>query len=331
MKRVLIPEHVLGQRLDIILANVFPEYSRSQLSQWLKDGLIKIDGATLKPKTKISHTGYIEFNEEAITPTASMLVQGWDKLLPSGADVTREFQHHALILYEDDDVLIVNKPAGLVVHPGAGNVSDTLIQTLLNYLPSLAQLPRAGLIHRLDKDTTGLLIIAKTNLAHTYLTKQMQQREIKREYLALVQGYVIAGDTISTPFGRHATNRLKMAVKQSSHPRVAITHYRVQQHFGEYFTLLSISLETGRTHQIRVHMQHIHHPVFGDPLYGKPAKLPNDLPATLRECLKQFSRQALHAIKLSFIHPSNQRRLEVEAPLPDDFKTLLDGLNHDVA
>ena len=233
------------------------------------------------------------------------------------------------IVYEDLSLIIINKPAGLVVHPGAGNKNHTLVNALLHHAPQLHDLPRAGIIHRLDKDTTGILVVAKTLPAYTSLARQMQAREIKRHYLGLVQGHLISGGTIDTLFGRHPHNRLKMAVDVGN--RQAITHYRVHKHYHEYFTLLNITLETGRTHQIRVHMQHINHPIFGDPLYGKRPKIPTDMPLEIQEKLLSFKRQALHAATLTLTHPEHHESLTFTAELPDDLQTVLTILDEYLA
>lgn len=301
---VVIPNEYHGQRVDTVLAQLFPDFSRSQLTTWLKEGAITLDQRSYKPKEKV-HGG--ERVELRITFTAK----------------NSEFQPEAIpldIIFEDDHLLVVNKPAGLVVHPGAGNSEHTLVNALLYHAPVLQNLQRAGIVHRLDKDTTGLLIVAKTLTAHTNLVRQMQAREIHRHYLALVHGHVIGGGTVDTFYGRHPRNRLKMAV--CAQGRQAITQFTVEKQY-QYFTLLNVTLMTGRTHQIRVHMAHLNHPVVGDPLYGGQARIPAGLTNTLRQTIKQFKRQALHACHLSFVHPHTQKVLTFSAPLPDDFQLLL--------
>jgi 23S rRNA pseudouridine1911/1915/1917 synthase len=306
-----VPETSHGQRLDLVLAQLLPEYSRSQLTNWIKEGLILLNNKTCKPKDK-AQVGDILTIEVTFTP----IVNDFKSCLPEEIALD--------CIYEDDDILIINKQAGLVVHPGAGNPNHTLVNALLHHAPDLAHLPRAGIIHRLDKDTTGLLIVAKSLPAHFSLIQQMQERTIQRHYLALVHGHVTRGETLTTGFARHSKNRLKMAV--SGQGRQAITTYAVSKPYLD-FTLLDVKLETGRTHQIRVHMAHINHPVVGDPLYGKPVRAPNYAHETLKIRLKEFKRQALHAYTLHFLHPITQIPLTFKAPIPDDFKLLLEALD----
>lgn len=308
-----IPSECHGQRLDAVLASLFPDYSRSQLSKWIKDGLVLLNQNPCKPKDKVAYGDLIHLIiTESNHPVTEQLI---------AQDIPLD------IVYEDEDILVINKPAGLVVHPGAGNYDMTLVNALLFHSSQLQKLPRAGIIHRLDKDTTGLMIVAKTQAAYTELVRQMQAREIHRHYQALVQGYLVSGDVIETFFGRHPRNRLKMAV--CTQGREAITHYSIHRHFNDY-TLLDIQLMTGRTHQIRVHMAHINHPVVGDQLYGGRVKYPKNVTPELRQTLENFKRQALHACKLSLVHPINQEELTFHAPLPDDFKLLLKSIEeHD--
>ena len=311
-----VPEALSGQRIDVILAKLLPQYSRSQLSSWLKLGLITVNGKPIKPKEKVLAESIIEIPEN------------WPE--NQGANQTCLAEDIPLnVIYEDPHLIIINKPAGLVVHPGAGNKEHTLVNALLHHAPELNELPRAGIIHRLDKDTTGLLVIAKTLPAYTNLVRQMQAREIKRHYLGLVLGHVISGGTIDTLYGRHPHNRLKMTVGVGK--RQAITHYRVSQHYQKYFTLLNITLETGRTHQIRVHMQHINHPILGDPLYGKRPLIPAELPQELHNQLLSFNRQALHAKILTLTHPESHETLTFTAELPDDLQTILTTLDNYLA
>lgn len=310
-KHLVIPRECHHQRLDAVLAQLLPEYSRSQISAWIKSGAVTLNRKPCKPKDKACDGDQIELQvvlDEQ--PTSFNLCQAEDIPLA--------------IVYEDEQVLVINKPAGLVVHPGAGNREHTLVNALLHHEPNLQHLPRAGIIHRLDKDTTGLLVIAKTLEAHTSLIRQMQARDIQRHYLTLVQGHIIAGGTIDTGFGRHPRNRLKMAV--TGQGRQAITHYSVNTQYNDY-TLLDVRLMTGRTHQIRVHLAHIHHPVVGDPLYGTRMRFPVNASDYLRTVLQQFKRQALHACTLSFVHPLTEKELTLEAPLPDDFASLLNALD----
>ncbi len=308
-KQITLTSEYAGQRLDQALAQLLPEFSRSKLTQWLKSGDILCNGQSAKAKDKV-------YGEELITLNVEL------------SDETH-WQAENLpldICYEDDDLLVINKPAELVVHPGAGNASGTLVNAVLNHYPQASALPRAGLIHRLDKDTTGLLVIAKSLTAQTKLTKALQQREIHREYLCLVNGTLTGGGTVDEPLGRHPRNRLKQAVIVTGRP--AVTHYRINESFPHY-TLLQVILETGRTHQIRVHMANIHHAVVGDPLYNR-LQLPKHCDETLKQTLRQFKRQALHASKLSFIHPTTAVPLTFSAPLPKDFSHLLEVIRtHD--
>lgn len=301
---IIIPADYHGQRVDVVLAQLFPDFSRSQLTTWLKEGAITLDQRSCKPKEKVYGGERIELRITFTAKNAEL----------KGEDIPLD------IVFEDEHLLVVNKPAGLVAHPGAGNSEHTLVNALLYHAPCLQNLPRAGIVHRLDKDTTGLLIVAKTLIAYTSLVRQMQAREIQRHYLALVHGHVIGGGTIDTFYGRHPRNRLKMAV--CTHGRQAITQFTVEKQY-HYFTLLNVSLMTGRTHQIRVHMAHLNHPVVGDPLYGGQARVPAGITDDVRQTIKQFKRQALHARTLSFAHPHSQTMLTFTAPLPDDFQLLL--------
>lgn len=310
--KLAVPEELSGQRIDLVLARLLPQYSRSQLSSWLKLGLITVNGKHYKPKEKVLSEAIIEIPDS------------WPE--NQGTNPTCLAEDIPLnIIYEDPSLIIINKPAGLIVHPGAGNKDHTLVNALLHHAPQLAELSRAGLIHRLDKDTTGLLVIAKTLTAYTSLARQMQSREIKRHYFGLVQGHVISGGTIDTLYGRHPHNRLKMTVNVGN--RQAITHYRVKKHYQSYFTGLNITLETGRTHQIRVHMNHMNHPIFGDPLYGKRPKIPMDLPQEIQDQFLAFNRQALHAATLTLTHPEHHETLTFTAELPDDLQTILSILD----
>ena len=307
-KEAIISIEHHGQRVDVVLATLFPEFSRSQLTRWLKEGAITLDQRIYKPKEKVNGGEHIKL--EVICTSRN------DTIVAENIPLS--------IVFEDEHLLIVNKPAGLIVHPGAGNPSHTLVNALLHHAPTLQHLPRAGIVHRLDKETTGLLIVAKTLSTHTSLVRQMQNREIHRHYLALVHGHIIAGGTIDTFYGRHPRNRLKKAVCVQG--RQAITHFSVQKKY-QYFTLLNVTLMTGRTHQIRVHMAHINHPVVGDPLYGGQARIPAGLSEELRQTVKQFKRQALHACTLSFTHPHSQETLTFTVPLPDDFQSLMTALD----
>lgn len=309
---MLIPNELHGQRIDSVLAQLIPAYSRSQLTVWLKEGKITVNNKCLKPKDKILGGEQVSLDIDSFS-----LKKDVENYQPENIPLS--------IIYEDNELLVINKPSGLVVHPGAGNHEHTLLNALLFHDPSLANLPRAGIVHRLDKETTGLLVVAKTLESHVQLTRQMQARTIRRSYITLVQGHIISGGEINTGYGRHPRNRLKMAVCESG--KEAITHYTIRKYY-HFYTLLDVQLQTGRTHQIRVHMAHINHPVFGDPLYGGRLKVPRDIDKDFLLNLQQFKRQALHAIKLSFIHPTLNTLLTFEAPIPDDFKTLLTDLDN---
>lgn len=314
-QHTIIPREYHGQRLDVVLAQLFPAYSRSQLTSWLKEGAITLNQRQCKPKDKVQSDDQIE-----VTIDFNDLEAKNEHCLPEAIPLN--------IIYEDEQLLVINKQAKLVVHPGAGNREHTLVNGLLHHAPSLQHLPRAGIIHRLDKDTTGLLVIAKTLAAHTSLTRQMQAREIQRRYITLVQGHLISGGEIETFFGRHPRNRLKMAV--CTQGREAITLYSIRKQYHDY-TLLDVQLMTGRTHQIRVHMAYINHPVVGDQLYGGRMRFPANGTEELRELIRQFQRQALHAAMLSFSHPETEEMLTFEAPLPDDIQTLINAMDNHFA
>jgi 23S rRNA pseudouridine1911/1915/1917 synthase len=311
-QKVQIPVDFQGLRIDKALAKLFPDYSRAKLVSFLKEGAITVDNKQYAPDDKV-----FGYEEVILNPTTTTHYE------PMAAeDIPLD------IVFEDEHLLVVNKPAGLIVHPGAGNPNHTLVNALLHHNDIHSNLPRAGIIHRLDKDTTGLLVVAKTLMAHTNLIKQMQERDITRRYLALVHGHIIAGDTIHTGFGRCPRNRLKMAVCRGG--KEAITKYRVAKQY-DFVTLLNIELETGRTHQIRVHMAHINHAVVGDKLYNSRRGVQKGVSEEVRNQLQQFSRQALHACTLSFTHPVSLEQITCEAPLPLDFKSLLTTLdvNHE--
>jgi 23S rRNA pseudouridine1911/1915/1917 synthase len=310
-KELLIPRAHHNERIDTVLAQLLPEYSRSQISNWIKRGAITLNKDLCKPKDKVLEGDRIEIQVDL-----NLTEHHFERCNPEDIPLT--------IIFEDEALLVLNKPANLVVHPGAGNKEHTLVNALLHHAPALRHLPRAGIIHRLDKDTTGLLVVAKTLSAHASLTRQMQARAISRNYIALVQGYMISGGIIESGFGRHPRNRLKMAVLEKG--REAITHYAIRKHY-QHHTLLEVKLMTGRTHQIRVHLAHIKHPVVGDPLYGGRTKFPPKASEELKIQFQEFKRQALHASNLTFIHPETKKELTFTAPLPHDFQTLLNTLD----
>src|SRR5215469_2589502 len=295
-----------GLRLDQALARALPQYSRARLQGWIEAGAVLVDGRRLRAKDKV-------LGGERVR------VHAW---LAASEQVVAE----ALpleVVFKDRALWVINKPAGLVVHPGAGNARHTLQNALLGLDPKLALVPRAGLVHRLDKDTSGLLLVARTPEAHTKLVAAMAAREIAREYLALCTGVMTAGGTVDEPIGRHRTQRTRMAVRADGRP--AVTHYRVAGRFRAH-TLARVELETGRTHQIRVHLAHVGFPIVGDPVYGGRRRVPAGCSAALAEGLRSFPRQALHAGRLQLAHPLTGRELEWEAPPPADMQKLLAAL-----
>ena len=303
----IVPEEIAGNRLDQTISILMPEHSRSRIQSWIKEGNITVNNKILRQKDIVRKGDIITINVE---------ISDKEEYKPEKIPLD--------IIFKDDTLIIINKPAGLVVHPGAGNHEHTLVNALLNFDSQLAKLPRAGIIHRLDKDTTGIMVIARTLSAHTFLVEQLQQRKIKREYQTIVCGQITSGDTIETNIARHPANRIKMAVTNSG--KKAITHYRVIKKFKHY-THLKIILETGRTHQIRVHMSHIRHPVLGDPVYGKNHSLVKGTASELREIIKGFRRQALHAYSLELAHPLSNETKKFKADPPEDFNKLLGELN----
>lgn len=292
-----------GQRLDQSLAELCPEYSRSRLKSWLNSGDILIDNASLRPRDKI-HGG----ESVVINPIADTSLDV--KAEPIKLD----------IVYQDDAMIVVNKPAGLVVHPAAGNWDGTLQNALLHHDPELEGLPRAGLVHRIDKETSGLLMVARTLTAHKVLVEQLQARAFQREYLAVVRGYITAGGTINEAIARHPTDRKRYAVRAGG--KEAVTHYRVEKRFAKH-TLLRVKLETGRTHQIRVHLSHRHHPIVGDQVYGGRYKAIANASELLSETLRGFRRQALHAARLGVVHPVTGEDISWECELPSDMANLV--------
>ena len=301
-----IPPELAGLRLDQALAELFPEFSRSKLQSWIKDGHALLDGVPRIPKHKVLGGEQVDLRAEI--------------------EIQTDCQPEEIpldILFEDEALLIVNKPAGLVVHPAAGHRGGTLQNALLHHAPQLAGIPRAGLVHRIDKDTSGLLMVAKTLQAHKALVDQLQERSIEREYLALAQGYLTAGGTVDEPIGRHPTDRKRYAVREDGKP--SVTHYRISERLPGH-TLLRVKLETGRTHQIRVHMLHIRHPLLGDPVYGGRLRLLPGGDHELGVVLRGFKRQALHAEKLGLKHPESGEWQEWRVDLPEDLQALLEAL-----
>ena len=300
---------VASMRLDAFLAKLFPGFSRSQLTQWIKDGAVLVDEMAHRPR-------------DAVTGGETVVVIVPDVVAPDWAAQTIPLD----IVYEDEQILVLNKPAGLVVHPGAGNPDSTLLNALLAHAPTLRSLPRAGIVHRLDKDTSGLMVIAKTEPARLNLIEQLSTRELHREYNTIVNGIMISGGTVDAAIGRHPRDRKRMAVTGRGKP--AVSHYRVLERFRAH-TLVDVRLETGRTHQIRVHMAHIHFPVVGDPVYGGRLKLPPDCSDELAKALRRFKRQALHARKLGLVHPVSGEEMSWEADIPADMARLIELLRED--
>jgi len=308
-----IPASAAGRRLDQALAELFPDYSRSRLTSWIRAGDVLLDGSAVLPR-------HIVAGGEIVSLRAQ----------PS-QEVPLAPEHIALdIRYEDRDVLVINKPVGLVVHPGAGQPAGTLQNALLHFDPKLAEIPRAGIVHRLDKDTSGLMVVARTLRAHTALVEQLQARAVHRQYEAIVYGAMIAGGSVDAPIGRHPRDRIKQAVVEEPSGKPAVTHYRVRERFRAH-TLIECRLETGRTHQIRVHMAHARHPLVGDSVYGSGLRLPKGATPELAEALRAFRRQALHAEQLEFVHPKTGKPVNVTAERPADLEQLVRVLREDVA
>lgn len=303
----VVPDSLRGERLDLALVGLFPDYSRMRLKQWIEGGQVRIDGAVRRPRDRVFGGEQVELIAEPDSPPATVAAQA------IALDIA----------YEDEALLVVNKPAGLVVHPGAGNPDRTLQNALLSYDPALGGVPRAGIIHRLDKDTSGLLVVARDLQSHTALVRALAARDVAREYFALTVGEMTGGGQVDAPIGRHPVDRLRMAVRADGRP--AVTHYRLAAKFHGY-TFVRVKLETGRTHQIRVHLAHAGYPIVGDPLYGRRRALPPAPTAELAALLAGFKRQALHATRLAFAHPRGGRDVVVEAPVPADFAALLAAL-----
>jgi 23S rRNA pseudouridine1911/1915/1917 synthase len=304
-----VPEDDAGRRFDQVAAELFGEHSRSRLTEWIRQGGLTLAGRVAKPSERV-------IGGEAVR--LDVVVDSVLRDAPEAIELE--------VLYEDAACLVVNKPPGLTVHPGAGQPSGTLVNALLHRDSSLAALPRAGLVHRLDKDTSGALLIARTLTAHTALAAALLHRDVRREYVAVVRGVAIAGGTIQEPIGRHPHDRMRKAVREDG--RHAVTHYRVRERMAHH-SVLDLALETGRTHQIRVHLAHVGFPIIGDPLYGGGLKLPRGASDQVRDTLRQFRRQALHAQRLGFMSPDGDREVAVEAPQPLDMIELIDVLRRE--
>ena len=304
--KIIIPDRLIGSRLDAAISVMLPELSRNKITSWIKSGEILIGSKPFKPKEKVLGGEIIEMN---VSPEENT---NW-----IAEDIKLD------IVFEDDEILVLNKPSGLVTHPGAGNTHGTLANGILFARPELNQIDRAGIVHRLDKDTSGLMVVAKTENAKLSLIKQLESHSVSREYTAIVYGSMVTGGMVDKPIGRDSVNRQKQAVTKGGKP--AITHYRVIEKFRN-FTLIKAILETGRTHQIRVHMSHIGHPLLGDFTYGGKVKFPKGAKDELKAAIKEFPRQALHAKKLSIIHPTDNKELSWKSKLPEDLDLMINTL-----
>jgi len=312
-----VPAEMAGKRIDQVLTLCLSDYSRSRIQQWFKLNHVFLEGNNPKPKEKVWGGEVIEVRlQEAL---AVQQTENWG----AAQDLPLN------IVFEDESLIIINKPAGLVVHPGAGNTDGTMLNALLHHAPELEKIPRAGVIHRLDKETSGILVVARTLAAHNKLSQLLQDREFTREYQAFVMGVMTAGGTVSAPIGRHPKHRTKMAVLPHSRTaREAVTHYRVERRYRAH-TLVNVKLETGRTHQIRVHMAHIKYPIVGDPVYAGRMRIPANASPEFIEGLRAFKRQALHAKTLGFIHPLTGEYQEWTVEMPEDMQELQSLLEQD--
>ena len=309
--KLSIPVEMRGLRLDQALAELLQDYSRSRLQQWIRAGEVTLDGQLPRVRERLQ-------GGESVCIQAEIVEQTANEAEPIPLD----------LVYEDEALLVINKPAGLVVHPAAGNPAGTLLNALLHFDASLAGLPRAGIVHRLDKGTSGLMVVARTLKAHKKLVDALQARSVKREYLALVNSVLTAGGRVDAPIGRHHVDRKRMAVVAGG--KEAISHYRVEERYRAH-TLTRVSLETGRTHQIRVHMAHVHAPVVGDPVYGGRLRLPKGAADPLKQALQNFRRQALHATQLALQHPESGEMISWQAAVPEDMAHLIEALRDDVS
>ncbi len=305
--QVTVPNELDGKRLDQALATLCPEHSRSRIQSWIKSKCVSVNNLNYRQKDGVNFGDVITVDAE---------ISNVEKYQPEAIELD--------ILYEDDSIIIINKPAGLVVHPGAGNPNHTLVNALLSYDKNLDAIPRAGIVHRLDKDTTGIMVVARTLESHTFLVNRLQERNIKREYQTIVCGQLVSGGSIENKMSRHPVNRIKMAVTNSG--KLATTHYRIIKKF-QHYTHLHVRLETGRTHQIRVHMSHLKHPILGDPVYGNNKSIKKGVDPTLRDIIKKFNRQALHAFSLELPHPTTGEKIQFTAELPEDMNSLINALN----
>lgn len=306
---LVIPVDHAGQRLDQVLAVLLSEFSRTRLKNWIEKGLVLVDHKQWRPRDVV-------LGGEKVIVTPVMEVD--ERVRAEAIELN--------IVHQDKHLLVVNKPAGLVVHPGAGNPAGTLQNALLHFDKKLAELPRAGLVHRIDKDTSGLLVVARTLAAHTALTEMIEGHEVQRHYEAVCVGVMTAGGTVDAPIGRHPVDRVKMSIR--SNGREAVTHYRVIKRYRAH-THVKLQLETGRTHQIRVHLAHISYPLVGDVIYGKRLLIPKGASEKVADTLRGFHRQALHAAQLEFTHPITKKAVHCKAPLPLDFKQLIKALDTD--
>jgi len=304
-----VPPEAAGRRLDQALAALFPDYSRTRLKSWIDAGQVRVDGALPRGRDKLIGGEHVEIDAE----------------LELEARVAAQ-PIALVVVHQDRDVIVIDKPAGLVVHPGAGNTDGTLQNALLSLDPALAALPRAGIVHRLDKETSGLLVVARTLSAHTELVRMLEARDVHREYEAVCVGVMTGGGTVDAPIGRHRVDRLRMTVREDG--RESVTHYRVVERYRAH-THVRVMLETGRTHQIRVHLAHIGYPIVGDPTYGRRLAIPKGATTRLEAALRGFRRQALHAARLGFGHPVTGEAMEFTSPLPADMQGLLEALRED--